>query len=224
MEKKILIVEDEQNIVDILSFNLEREGYDTIEAYDGPTGLKLALEENPDLILLDLMLPGMDGFDVCRQIRRAGHATPILMLTAREEEADKVLGLELGADDYITKPFSMRELLARVKANIRRVGMVPAAPQGEEPAAAAMKLGLPADIAAGLPHMEVNGFQECSVDRHTGILEYNEERIVIGLNIGCLVVTGHALQIQRMHRERLTITGRITCLTYGDGGTAGCGG
>ena len=77
-------------------------------------------------------------------------------------------------------------------------------------AAAAMKLGLPADIAAGLPHMEVNGFQECSVDRHTGILEYNEERIVIGLNIGCLVVTGHALQIQRMHRERLTITGRIT--------------
>ena len=141
MEKKILIVEDEQNIVDILSFNFEREGYDTIEAYDGPTGLKLALEENPDLILLDLMLPGMDGFDVCRQIRRAGHATPILMLTAREEEADKVLGLELGADDYITKPFSMRELLARVKANIRRVGMVPAAPQGEEPAAAAMKLG-----------------------------------------------------------------------------------
>ena len=85
-------------------------------------------------------------------------------------------------------------------------------------------LHLPADIAAGLPHMEVNGFQECSVDRHTGILEYNEERIVIGLNIGCLVVTGHALQIQRMHRERLTITGRITCLTYGDGGTAGCGG
>ena len=126
MEKKILIVEDEQNIVDILSFNLEREGYDTIEAYDGPTGLKLALEENPDLILLDLMLPGMDGFDVCRQIRRAGHATPILMLTAREEEADKVLGLELGADDYITKPFSMRELLARVKANLRRTA--PSAP------------------------------------------------------------------------------------------------
>lgn len=141
MEKKILIVEDEQNIVDILSFNLEREGYDTIEAYDGPTGLKLALEENPDLILLDLMLPGMDGFDVCRQIRQAGCATPILMLTAREEEADKVLGLELGADDYITKPFSMRELLARVKANIRRVTMVPAAPQSEESDAAALKLG-----------------------------------------------------------------------------------
>jgi two-component system response regulator VicR len=123
--KTILIVEDEQNIVDILSFNLSREGYDTLEAYDGPTGLQLALEQNPDLILLDLMLPGMDGFDVCRKVRESGSSTPILMLTAREEEADKVLGLELGADDYITKPFSMRELLARVKANIRRVSMAP---------------------------------------------------------------------------------------------------
>ena len=131
MGKTILIVEDEQNIVDILSFNLGREGYDTLEAYDGPTGLQLALEQNPDLILLDLMLPGMDGFDVCRKIRQAGASTPILMLTAREEEADKVLGLELGADDYITKPFSMRELLARVKANIRRVSMpAPAAEDG----------------------------------------------------------------------------------------------
>jgi len=133
--KTILIVEDEQNIVDILSFNLSREGYDTLEAYDGPTGLQLALEQNPDLILLDLMLPGMDGFDVCRRVRQSGASTPILMLTAREEEADKVLGLELGADDYITKPFSMRELLARVKANIRRVSMAPGAapaPQGKE--------------------------------------------------------------------------------------------
>ena len=126
MGKTVLIVEDEQNIVDILSFNLNREGYDTLEAYDGNTGLQLALEQNPDLILLDLMLPGMNGFDVCRKLREAGSAVPILMLTAREEEADKVLGLELGADDYITKPFSMRELLARVKANIRRVAMAPA--------------------------------------------------------------------------------------------------
>lgn len=125
--KTVLIVEDEQNIVDILSFNLSREGYQTMEAYDGETGLKLALETNPDLILLDLMLPKMDGFDVCRGIRQAGSSTPILMLTAREEEADKVLGLELGADDYITKPFSVRELMARVKANIRRVSMAPAA-------------------------------------------------------------------------------------------------
>ena len=132
MGKTILIVEDEQNIVDILSFNLSREGYDTLEAYDGPTGLQLALEQNPDLILLDLMLPGMNGFDVCRKVRESGSSTPILMLTAREEEADKVLGLELGADDYITKPFSMRELLARVKANIRRVEMTPAAAQPEE--------------------------------------------------------------------------------------------
>jgi len=131
LKKKVLIVEDEQNIVDILSFNLSREGYDTLEAYDGATGLQLALEQDPDLILLDLMLPEMNGFDVCRQVRQAGRSTPILMLTAREEEADKVLGLELGADDYITKPFSMRELLARVKANIRRVGMDSAAPVQE---------------------------------------------------------------------------------------------
>lgn len=130
MGKTVLIVEDEQNIVDILSFNLSREGYDTLEAYDGPTGLQLALEQNPDLILLDLMLPGMNGFDVCAKIRQSGNAIPIIMLTAREEEEDKVLGLELGADDYITKPFSMRELLARVKANIRRVGMAPSAGTG----------------------------------------------------------------------------------------------
>ena len=126
MGKTILIVEDEQNIVDILSFNLSREGYDTPEAYDGKTGLQLALEQNPDLILLDLMLPEMNGFDVCRKLREAGSSVPILMLTAREEETDKVLGLELGADDYITKPFAMRELMARVKANIRRVDMAPA--------------------------------------------------------------------------------------------------
>lgn len=133
MGKTVLIVEDEQNIVDILSFNLSREGYDTLEAYDGKAGLQLALEQNPDLILLDLMLPEMNGFDVCRKVRESGCAIPIIMLTAREEEADKVLGLELGADDYITKPFSMRELLARVKANIRRVSMAPAA-SGETPA------------------------------------------------------------------------------------------
>lgn len=123
MRNTVLIVEDEQNIVDILSFNLSREGYDTLEAYDGKTGLQLALEQNPDLILLDLMLPELDGFGVCNALRKAGFSTPIIMLTAREEETDKVMGLELGADDYITKPFSMRELLARVKANIRRSTM-----------------------------------------------------------------------------------------------------
>ena len=128
MGKRILIIEDEKNIVDILVFNLSREGYDTLEAYDGEAGLQLALEQDPDLILLDLMLPKRNGFDVCRAIREQGRATPILMLTAREEETDKVLGLELGADDYITKPFSMRELLARVKANIRRTAMQESAP------------------------------------------------------------------------------------------------
>ena len=135
MSKRILIVEDEKNIVDILSFNLTREGYETLEAYDGQAGLQLALEQNPDLILLDLMLPKMDGFDVCRNLRKENRSTPVIMLTAREEETDKVLGLELGADDYITKPFAMRELLARVKANIRRVSMAPAQPPqpGSEP-------------------------------------------------------------------------------------------
>ena len=119
-KKKILVVEDEKTISDILAFNLQREGYDTIAAYDGAEGLRCALEEAPDLILLDVMLPKMDGFEVCRQVREQKD-TPIIILTAREEETDKVTGLELGADDYITKPFSMRELMARVKANMRRI-------------------------------------------------------------------------------------------------------
>jgi len=120
MNKTVLIVEDERPIVEILKFNLKREGYDTLEALDGKTGLELAQTRDPDLILLDVMLPEMNGFDVCRTLRDGGHSVPIIMLTAREEENDKVFGLEAGADDYITKPFSMRELLARVKANIRR--------------------------------------------------------------------------------------------------------
>lgn len=119
MSKKILIVDDEKNIVDILKFNLKKEGFETLEAYDGEEGLDMAVSHNPDLILLDIMLPKLDGFTVCRKIRETS-ATPILMLTAKEEEVDKVLGLELGADDYITKPFSPRELMARVKANLRR--------------------------------------------------------------------------------------------------------
>ncbi len=117
--KKILVVEDEKAIADILVFNLQREGYDTLVAYDGTDGYRQAMELAPDLILLDVMLPGMDGFEVLEHVREK-HDTPIIMLTAREEEADKVAGLERGADDYITKPFSMRELMARVKANIRR--------------------------------------------------------------------------------------------------------
>ncbi|NLX63993.1 MAG: response regulator transcription factor [Clostridiaceae bacterium] len=126
MRKRILIVDDEKNIVDILKFNLQKESFDTLEAYDGKTALEIAEREKPDLILLDVMLPEMDGFTVCRKLRQTMQ-TPILMLTAREEEVDKVLGLELGADDYITKPFSPRELMARVKANLRRAidDMVP---------------------------------------------------------------------------------------------------
>lgn len=120
MDKLILVVDDEAPIVDILKFNLTKAGYNVIAAYDGEEGLNLALAKKPDLILLDVMLPKMDGFDVCRKIREK-MSVPIIMITARDEEVDKVLGLELGADDYITKPFSVRELTARVKANIRRI-------------------------------------------------------------------------------------------------------
>lgn len=120
MDRLVLIVDDERPIVDILKYNLEKEGYETIEAYDGAMAYEMALSKNPDIMLLDVMLPKMDGFEVCRKVREKKPTMPILMLTAREEEVDKVLGLELGADDYITKPFSVRELMARVKANLRR--------------------------------------------------------------------------------------------------------
>ena len=119
----ILIVEDEKNISDILKFNLEKESYDISQRFDGKEGLDFALKNEVDLILLDIMLPSMDGFEICKQIRKFKN-TPIIMLTAKEEEVDKVLGLELGADDYITKPFSVREVVARVKANVRRVEMI----------------------------------------------------------------------------------------------------
>ena len=117
--KKILIIEDEAPISNIIKYNLKKEGYEVDAAFDGGEGLKKALAGDVDLILLDIMLPVMDGFEVCKQVREKSNV-PILMLTAKEEEVDKVLGLELGADDYITKPFGMRELIARIKANIRR--------------------------------------------------------------------------------------------------------
>jgi len=119
MERTILIVDDEAPIVDILRFNLRKEGYKVLEAYDGEEAVKIALSSNPDLILLDVMLPKMDGYTVCRKLRER-LSTPIIMVTARAEEVDKILGLGIGADDYITKPFSIRELLLRVKANLRR--------------------------------------------------------------------------------------------------------
>ncbi len=118
-KKTILIVDDEKPIVDILVYNLEKEGYNTLEANDGLTAVEIALTKKPDLILLDIMLPKMDGLTVCKKIRSSLNV-PILMLTAKDEEIDKILGLELGADDYITKPFSVRELMARIKANLRK--------------------------------------------------------------------------------------------------------
>lgn len=128
MNGKILVVDDEQPIADILKFNLEKEGYAVTCAYDGGRAVELALSEDHDLILLDLMLPVKDGLDVCREVR-ARKNTPIIMLTAKDSEVDKVLGLEMGADDYVTKPFSTRELLARVKAHLRRTA---AATQSQE--------------------------------------------------------------------------------------------
>ena len=118
-KKTILIVDDEKPIVDILVYNLEKEGYNTLEANDGVAAVEIALNQKPDLILLDIMLPKMDGLTVCKKIRTSLNV-PILMLTAKDEEIDKILGLELGADDYITKPFSVRELMARIKANLRK--------------------------------------------------------------------------------------------------------
>jgi len=129
MSAKILIVDDETKIVDILSFNLRKAGYKTIEAHDGEAGLKLALSESPDLVLLDIMMPKMDGYEVCKQLRKVSQV-PIIMLTAKAEETDKVLSFELGADDYVTKPFGVREMLARVMANLRR-GKMPQ-PEAEE--------------------------------------------------------------------------------------------
>lgn len=123
MNKKILVVDDEKPIADILKFNLEREGYSVELAYDGQEAIDKTHRCNPDLILLDIMLPKIDGFAVCKMLRQ-NYQTPIIMLTAKEEEVDKVLGLELGADDYITKPFGMRELIARIKANIRRTDLM----------------------------------------------------------------------------------------------------
>lgn len=119
--KKILVVDDEKPISDIVKFNLSKEGYEVFTAFDGEEAVEMVSEVEPDLILLDLMLPKKDGLEVCREVRK-NYDTPIIMVTAKDSEIDKVLGLELGADDYVTKPFSNRELVARVKANLRRHG------------------------------------------------------------------------------------------------------
>jgi len=123
VSEKILVVEDEVSLQETLAYNLRRQGYEVEVAGDGQTALQLARYTHPDLILLDIMLPGIDGFEVCRILRQEMN-TPVLMLTARDDEIDRVVGLEVGADDYLTKPFSMRELMARVKAMLRRVRLI----------------------------------------------------------------------------------------------------
>ena len=123
MESKILVVEDDNTLLEMLEYNLARQGYQVVTAKDGRAALTFARQEKPDLIVLDVMLPGIDGFEVCRILRKE-FSFPILMLTARTEEVDKIVGLEMGADDYLTKPFSMRELMARVKALLRRVDLI----------------------------------------------------------------------------------------------------
>lgn len=120
-KKKILAVDDEEQILDLLKYNIEKEGYNFISAQDGEEGLEKVISEEPDLVLLDVMLPKMDGFSVCRRIRQEQINVPVIMLSARGEEIDKILGLEIGADDYMTKPFSTRELIARIKANLRKL-------------------------------------------------------------------------------------------------------
>ena len=122
-DKTVLIVDDEQAIIDVLKFNLVKEGYKILEAKDGQTGLDMALSEKPDLIMLDIMLPKIDGLTVCKRVKNS-YNIPIILLTAKDTEIDKIVGLELGADDYITKPFSVRELVARVKANLRKADVV----------------------------------------------------------------------------------------------------
>ena len=121
-KKTILVVDDEQNIRDLLVFNLQKEGYNTLEAQDGITAVDMALEKKPDLILLDVMIPKLDGISVCKKIRYALNISniPILMISAKDSESDKIVGLEMGADDYITKPFQIREVMARIKANLRK--------------------------------------------------------------------------------------------------------
>lgn len=132
MEKKVLVIEDEPSIVTLLQYNLNKAGFHVITASDGEEGLNKALTENPDFILLDLMMPKMDGLDVCKELRLRHIDTPILMLTAKDDEFDKVLGLELGADDYLTKPFSPREVVARVKAILRRTSKTSSAEKQED--------------------------------------------------------------------------------------------
>ena len=154
-KKTILVVDDEQNIRDVLVFNLQNEGYDTLEAEDGLQAVDIALKENPDLILLDVMLPKLDGKSVCKKLRYSLNMSniPILMISAKDTETDKIVGLEIGADDYITKPFQIREVIARVKANLRKSELNAIAdPQPKEDKSDIIKVG---DLTLDLKRVEV---------------------------------------------------------------------
>jgi len=167
--KKILIVEDDASIVLGLESALQDDGYETLTARTGPEGLRLAKERRPDLLILDLMLPGMSGLEICKRLRDEGLKTPVIMLTSKAEENDKVLGLELGADDYVTKPFGLRELLARVKARLRREETI--SPQESETKSEKYRFG---DVVVDFKRHEVHKAEKLQelTNREFRLLEY----------------------------------------------------
>ncbi|MFJ7408497.1 MULTISPECIES: response regulator YycF [unclassified Lysinibacillus] len=186
MSKTILVVDDEKPIADILQFNLIKEGYKVICAYDGDEALEKVEEEQPDLMLLDIMLPKRDGMEVCREIRKK-YDFPIIMLTAKGSEIDKVLGLEMGADDYVTKPFSTRELIARVKANMRRLQVV--APAAEEEEAASN------EIVVGSLVIQPDAYQVMKRDEAIELTHREFELLhYLGKHIGQVMTREHLLQ------------------------------
>jgi len=186
MNKTILVVDDEKPIADILQFNLIKEGYKVICAYDGDEALEKVEEEQPDLMLLDIMLPKRDGMEVCREIRKK-YDFPIIMLTAKGSEIDKVLGLEMGADDYVTKPFSTRELIARVKANMRRLQVV--APAAEEEAEASN------EIVVGSLVIQPDAYQVMKRDEAIELTHREFELLhYLGKHIGQVMTREHLLQ------------------------------
>jgi len=178
MKSKILIVEDEPAMVAGLRDNFEYEGYEVISAADGVSGLERALSDNPDLVVLDVMMPRMSGLDVCKQLKAKRPSTPIIMLTARGQEIDKVVGLELGADDYVTKPFSVRELMARVKAVLRRV-------------------------SAPLPTPEVYKFSDVEVNVRSNEVKRNGDVVDLSAKEFALLAYCIAQPVETLSRDRL---------------------
>lgn len=164
--KKVLIVDDEQSILTLLKYSLEKEGYEVIQAEDGQTGLELAMNNELDFIILDLMLPKMDGMDVCKNIRQNKNNTPILMLTAKDDELEKIIGLELGADDYMTKPFSPREVLARMKAILRRASYAVPVANGEDGSEDKHKITLTKDSVGNFKDEDVEIIKAGDIEIH----------------------------------------------------------